>query len=369
MKNIVHLLIKILFISLLMYSTSYPCTTFILKNNKHLLMGHNFDWITGTGLLMVNPRGVSKASLVDSTETPVKWISEYGSITFNQVGRDLPFGGINEKGLVIEQMGLNSTTYPLKDHRPAIGACQWIQFQLDNCATIDEVINSDLLIRIVDPNSKFHYLVGDRFGNSAVIEFLNGKMVWYTSKIPVLANSVYSESLECYNNNCNTSTDRSLYNFCTAASQIENQNNSRDTTSINYAFDILSKVSQGPMTKWSIVFDINNLKIYYKCYETPTIVGERKIFLKPPGVAKIKIVDLKEFSFDCNDAVKVLDVDNSNESQLNEHFINYTKELNKEYIMKAFVFYKSWGGSIELNEEEMSYLADYPESFKCLNNK
>ncbi|MCF8316924.1 MAG: linear amide C-N hydrolase [Ignavibacteriales bacterium] len=369
MKNKVHLLIKVVFILLLMYSTSYPCTSFILKNSMYLLMGHNFDWITGTGLLMVNPRGVSKASLVDSTETPVKWISKYGSITFNQVGRDLPFGGINEKGLVIEQMGLNSTIYPQKDHRPAIGACQWIQFQLDNCASIDEVINSDSLIRIVDPNSKFHYLVGDTFGNAAVIEFQNGKMVWYTSKIPVLANSMYSESLECYNNNCNTNNDRSLYNFCAAASQILNQNNSTDTTSIKYAFDILNKVSQGPLTKWSIVFDINNLKIYYKCYETPTIVGERKIFLKPPGVAKIKIVDLKEFSFDCNDAVKVIDIDNSNEAQVNAYFIDYTKEINKEYITKAFTFYKNWGASVELNEDEMNYLADYPESFKCVFKK
>ena len=196
--------------------------------------------------------------------------------------RDLPFGGINEKGLVIEQMGLNSTKYPHKDHRPTIGACQWIQYQLDNCASIDEVIKSDLLIRIVDPNSKFHYLIGDSYGNEAVIEFLDGKMVWHTSKIPVLANSIYSESLECYNNNCNTNTDRSLYNFCTAASQIVKQNNSTDTTSINYAFDILNKVSQGPLTKWSIVFDINNLKIYYKCYETPTIVGEKKNIFKTP---------------------------------------------------------------------------------------
>lgn len=369
MKNKVHLLIKVIFISLVMYPTSYPCTSFILKNSKCFLMGHNFDWITGTGLLMVNPGGVSKASLVDSTETPVKWISKYGSVTFNQVGRDLPFGGINERGLVIEQMGLNSTIYPHKDHRPAIGACQWIQFQLDNCASIDEVIISDSLIRIVDPNSKFHYLVGDSFGKSAVIEFLDGKMVWYTSKIPVLANSKYSESLECYNNNCNTNSDRSLYNFCTAASQIVNQNNSTDTTPINYAFDILNKVSQGLLTKWSIVFDVKESKIYYKCYETPTIVGERKIFLRPPGIAKIKIVDLKEFSFDCNDAVKVIDIDNSNEEQLNTYFIDYTKQINKEYLTKAFTFYKNWGASVELNEEEMNYLAEYPESFKCVKNK
>ena len=98
-------------------------------------------------------------------------------------------------------------------------------------------------------------------------------------------------------------------------------------------------------------------------------MAKRKIFLRPPSVAKIKIVDLKEFSFDCNDAVKVIDIDNSNESQLNAYFTDYTKEINKEYITKAFTFYKNWGASVELNEDEMNYLADYPESFKCVFNK
>jgi choloylglycine hydrolase len=30
----------------------------------------------------------------------ISWISKYGSITFNQYGREFPTGGMNEKGLV-----------------------------------------------------------------------------------------------------------------------------------------------------------------------------------------------------------------------------------------------------------------------------
>ncbi len=150
-------------------SIVFPCTSFVLKNNNSLLLGHNLDWHIGIGLFMTNKRNVEKTALMDSLENPAKWISKYGSITFNQVGRDLPYGGMNETGLVIEQMSLPGTQYPSKDNRNSISACQWIQYQLDNCSTIQEVISTDKVIRIVDRNSKFHFLICDKFGNSAVI--------------------------------------------------------------------------------------------------------------------------------------------------------------------------------------------------------
>jgi hypothetical protein len=57
-------------------------------------------------------------------------------------------------------------------------------------------------------------------------------------------------------------------------------------------------VSQGLFTKWSIVYDITNMQIYFKIYETPTIVGEKKIFLKqPPYDPAVKVVYLSGFDF------------------------------------------------------------------------
>jgi len=32
------------------------------------------------------------------------WVATYGSVTFNQFGRDKPMTGINEKGLMVSQM-------------------------------------------------------------------------------------------------------------------------------------------------------------------------------------------------------------------------------------------------------------------------
>ena len=371
MKTKLSFSINVIFLIILICPEMYPCTTFVLHQKNRLIFGRNLDWLTGTGLVMVNPRNLEKVALVDPSEKPVKWTSKFGSITFNQVGRDLPYGGMNETGLVVENMTLNKTVYPSKDNRYAIDACQWIQFQLDNYSTIEEVMSSDTLLRIVDATSKFHFLICDRSGHTVAIEFINGKMVCHTGKdlpIQVLANITYEESMSCYNNNGDTQSNRSLYNFCTAAYQTDHLEHVTDDSTIDFAFHTLNSVSQGLGTKWSIVYDITSMKIYFKVFETPTIVGQQKIFLKQPGVALTKIVDLKGLDFSCSGAAKVLDLDCNHEGLVNQYLTNYSTAINKEYISKAFTFFKNWGIPIELTQERLEYLAKYPETFKCVAN-
>lgn len=348
----------------------FPCTTFVLKTENNLLFGCNLDWQVGTGLLMTNPRNVEKIALIDSTENPVKWISKYGSITFNQVGRDLPFGGMNETGLVVEQMSLSGTEYPIKDNRYAIQACQWIQYQLDNCTTIEEVINSDKFLRIVDKISFFHFLICDSTGTVAVIEFIDGKMVAKIGKqlpINALANSTYVESISTFSNKISTDNNRSLYNFCTAANMIQNYSGDKIQNDIDYSFDILKSVAQGYGTKWSIVYDIKNMKIYFKVFETPTLVEKQIIFLKEQGIAKIKQVELKGIDFNCSLPGLVFDLEEDVEGLVNPKLIEYTTEINRKFISKAFKYFEWLGIPIHLTDEEIDGLAKYPESFKCIN--
>ncbi len=90
--------------------------------------------------MMVNARGMAKRSFGQDASKALAWVAAYGSITFNQFGKGIPHGGMNEKGLVVELMWLNETVYPGADKRAALNELQWIQYQLDNCANIDEVI-------------------------------------------------------------------------------------------------------------------------------------------------------------------------------------------------------------------------------------
>ena len=360
-------LFTIVFFSLISWNV-YPCTTFVLNQDNKIVFGRNLDWITGTGLIMTNPRNIQKTALIAPSEKAIKWISKYGSMTFNQIGRDLPYGGINETGLVVEHMTLEQTQYPTKDDRYAISANQWIQFQLDNYSTIAEVISSDTLLRIVDATSKYHFLICDRLGNAATIEFLDGKMVSHIQNslpIPVLANSTYDCSLECYKNDGNTDSKRSLYNFSTAAHKIQENKKSSNDSIVNDAFEILKSVSQGVGTKWSIVYDITNMKIYFKIFESPTIFGDKKIFMKQPGQAEMKFVDFKYFDFNCSQNVKVLDLNENSSGAVDNQFINYSTEINKEYITEAFTFFKDCRFNLNIGSEQIDYLAKYPESFIC----
>jgi penicillin V acylase-like amidase (Ntn superfamily) len=369
-KKFNPLIILIGILLLFNYSLVYPCTTFVLKNDRNLLFGRNLDWHIGTGLLITNQRNIEKIALVDSAENPIKWISKYGSITFNQVGRDLPYGGMNEAGLVVEHMSLPKTKYPAKDDRQSIQACQWIQYQLDNCATVEDVINSDKILRIVDDISLFHFLICDRLGNAAVIEFLNGTMIVKAGEqlpLTALANSTYEESITSFVTKANTAYDRSLYNFCTASNMIENYTSNKVSDDIAYSFDILKSVAQGYSTKWSIVYDIKNLKVYFKIFETPTLIETQIIFLKEEGSAETKIIDLTEFDFKCSSPSLVMDLEIDKEGVVNSYFTEYTTDINKKYISKAFDYFWRFGVPINISDEELNYLAKYPENFNCIN--
>ena len=78
-------------------------------------------------------------------------------------------GGMNETGLVVEVMWLQGTKYPARDERPALRELSWVQYQLDNCCTIGEVIATDSKIRITGDSAPIHYLVCDTSGNAAVL--------------------------------------------------------------------------------------------------------------------------------------------------------------------------------------------------------
>jgi Linear amide C-N hydrolases, choloylglycine hydrolase family len=346
-----------------------PCTTFVTRDANRLLFGRNLDWFAGIGLIMSNPRRLSKVALVAPTETPARWTSRYGSLTFNQVGRDFPYGGINEAGLVVEHMTLDTTAYPSPDQRPAISACQWIQYQLDNSATAEEVIASDRAVRIVDSQSKFHFLVCDRKGHVAVVEFLDGKMVSHIGRdlpVEVLANGRYDDSLKAYRAHRDVEADRSLYNFATAARMVSaDRDAAAPDGGIARAFRALEAVRQGLFTKWSIVYDIRHRTVYVKVFETPTIVGEQKIFRKKPGEATTKVVELGGFDFACSRTGKVLDLDSEITGKANSHFADYSTEVNRDLVFRTFTFFRQWGIPVDLTDEDLTGLARYPESFRC----
>src|SRR5689334_7033535 len=97
------------------------CTTFLLERGNERVVGKSYDWHMGQGFVVVNQKGIAKQALpMKKGDQPARWISKFSSVTFNQYGREMPNGGMNENGLVVEVMWLDSSVYPEPDARPTV---------------------------------------------------------------------------------------------------------------------------------------------------------------------------------------------------------------------------------------------------------
>ncbi|MCU0235572.1 MAG: linear amide C-N hydrolase [Acidobacteria bacterium] len=259
------------------------CTTLCLKEkNGNLFYGRNFDFPVGQGHIHVNQKNQLKTAMIDAPEKSLTWISRYGSISFNQNGREFPYGGMNEAGLVIEQMMHENeeAKYPILDDRFGLAELQWIQYQLDVSASVADVIASDKTVRVSFTSVvPLHFLAADAGGDVAVIEYVNGKMVVHTGKdlkYPVLANTTYDISLAVKATLDAAAADTApaagsapFNRFAIAAGMVE-AFRPGSAPALDQTFAILKSVSHGG-TQWSIVYDLKNRAIHYHTRTNPSL--------------------------------------------------------------------------------------------------
>lgn len=333
---------------------AFACTSFLLHYKNKMVFGRNYDWLTETGVIHTNQRGLLKTSLEIEQGLTATWISRYGSITFNQYGKEFPTGGMNEKGLVVELMWLDETKYPAPDKRPALSVLQWIQYQLDNCATIREVMDTDSVIRIMSSGAPQHYLVADKTGQAATIEFLDGKMKVHSGAdlpFPVLANNTYESSLRSLNQarkkeNAVQFNDNSLQRFHIACNMVERFQEHPGSNIINDAFEILDNVKQGSFTKWSIVYDLAEMKIFFK---TASQTAERNF-------------DFGGFDFSCGAKPLSYDMSLVNTGNIKSQFSPFSSSLNALKLKQAF---QESSREIKVEEASQNAMAAQAEKVVC----
>lgn len=334
--------------------TAAACTTFNLRSGDINIFGKNYDWSVGEGAVIINKRGMAKTAMTvkDETGTPASWKSKYGSITFNQYGREFALGGINEAGLVVELMAVPEGDFPAPDSRAYLGKTQYRQYLLDSFSTVKEVIESDSLIRVSGKGKApaFHLLISDRSGNSAVIEFIGGKRVVYTGEtMPVraLSNTSYANSLTHWKAKKIPTEDKwmSVERFIRAADSANSFDAKAVKAPVDHAFGILKQATQGDKTKWNIVYDISNLRVFFHTSSNP----------------KERFVDLKDVDFSCKSPAKMIDIDTGNGSVVSS-FQPYTMQANRKQIADAFAkteFLKN------VPVQTIDAIAAYPDSAKC----
>lgn len=318
----------VLAFSLTLFSSDrlFACTTVKLQTDKTVYMAKSYDWHMGQGYLIVNKRNVEKTAFLlplISSGRPAKWKSRFGSLTFNQYGREFPNGGINEAGLSIEVMILTDSEPPAIDERKAVNEAQWIQYQLDKFEKVSDMIKvtENVMevdkIRVEQQSSPLHYFACDKTGDCASFEYLKGKMVVHhqnTLEAPALTNDTYAKSIAYARpylaQSKNPEQDSSSKNRFTEAA-LRSRSFAKSLSPIADAFNTLDAVRLGDMTQWQIVYNLTAGSIDFKTKEH----------------AQVKTVRaLSSFDFSCKEPVLAFNLDSDASGDIRDHFLTFTKE-------------------------------------------
>ena len=169
-----------------------------------VIAGRSMDW--GEDLksnMWVLPRGMKRDGM--GGKNSITWESKYGSLVVS--GYDIGTSeGMNEKGLVVNMLALAESDYG----KPAEGAkvismSTWAQYVLDNHASLAEAV-ADLrkesfrlhtLVLSTGRPANMHLAMSDASGDSAVFEYVKGKLVIHHGKqYKVMTNSpTYDQQL------------------------------------------------------------------------------------------------------------------------------------------------------------------------------
>jgi len=306
------LLLAVLLQILNLHSTAIACTSFLVADDKRPLMGKSYDWDIGHGMVLVNQRGMKKIGLaIEATDQPPTWTAQYGSVTFNQYGQEFPVGGMNEAGLAVEILWHFSAEYPEPDARPSLNELQWIQYQLDNYASVKEMVAHADEIRIAGVYALVHYMAVDQQNNSASFSYIDGKLVINEDPL-VLTNTTLSESrryLEKFTGfNGNLSIPKgkgSLDRFVITRSMLAAGDRPDAVNErIGFAFSNLDAVKTPDYTQWQIVYDLASREIHFRTAKNQVL----------------RRIRLAAFNFSCTEPVLGLSIESEGSGNLFDLF-------------------------------------------------
>lgn len=194
---------------LLVLQSSDACTRILWNNNKlAVIVGRTMDWPESTEpILTVMPSGMKRnggllGGVAIIQENPAEWTSKYGSLIVPVYGIGTA-DGLNERGLAGHMLYLTAADYGPRDpSKPGLQAGLWLQYVLDNAATVDEALTILNAVQIQPAEARgrhatVHLALEDAGGDSTVIEPIDGKMVVHHGrKYRVMTNDpTYDEQL------------------------------------------------------------------------------------------------------------------------------------------------------------------------------
>jgi len=232
---------SILLLTFLYSAELFACTIFHTNDkNGGVLIGRNFDWESSGGKVWFIPGNENKN----------------GITIFEQNGVDMPYEGINNKGLFVGIAQAPITDTPFMMLKPIRKSLEMVRVVLEKASNVDEAIEIfyryDVAFSKFLGNPQIHYKVVDANGHFATIDFIDGKIeiIRDTEVCRVMTNHYTS------NHNLGKAGKTSFERYNTASNALKKSHNS-----VQDVQKILKMVSQD-ITIWSNVYDIENRKIY-----------------------------------------------------------------------------------------------------------
>lgn len=327
---------------------AHACSTVFFDKNGQTLIGHNMDWFADRLALVVNKRQVKKHGFVFPNDPTFTWTSKYGSISLIMEGREITGRGMNEAGLVIIEMALGDTQQSTNSDIPRLSVGQWAQYQLDTSATIEDVIASDKVVR-QSPKEEWqsHFLLWDRTGAVALVEWLEGKMVVIKRdkmSVPVFVNHRYDL--------CTGGGDDPTGRFKKMSERYAAYNPAKDKDGFQFVYSVLQEGAnmfpRPTRTLWQFIIDPRAQRMSFYSFDN----------------SKLRYLDLKDFDFSCKTQVEVFDLRWGDAGNVRSAFVPYTSKFNDELVDYIFGIYKSAG--IPTSDELIKKIKAFPESTTCM---
>ncbi|MBU1659079.1 linear amide C-N hydrolase [bacterium] len=242
---------KILYIFIIFAYNIFACTVFDTKSPEgSVLVGRNFDWSGGGG------------KIVFIQATP----KTHGMLLLTQENTDMPYEGMNDKGLFVAISAVAHTSTTTNILKPLRTSLEMIKLILQNASNVDEAVdvfhNYSIVFGEFLGYPLIHYKIMDKAGGSLIIEFVNDEMkiINDSTMCRVMTNHYLSHSIE------EKVSQSSYQRFDTVKKSLKN------TQNVDEVFSLLHKVSQEDFTVWSNVYDLTKHRVYIK-YKNNEIVA------------------------------------------------------------------------------------------------
>lgn len=253
---------------------SHGCTRVLWsKDPATIVVGRTMNWEDSTEPeFWVFPRGTARKG--GQNPMAKTWISRHGNIVISAYGKVI-VDGVNEKGLAGHALYFGPSDYgSTETNTPFIESGLWLQYILDQYATVQEAVDDAsnwhlVLSHANGHKAALHIAIEDQGGDSAIIEYIDGKpQIYHGRQYKVLANTPsYDQHLmnleNYYRGDLKNVQDKSGHFIQASVALSDIPLSGAPIHSVNHILDKVSVNAPDSTTYYKSIIDLSKRAYYF----------------------------------------------------------------------------------------------------------